>query len=93
MPAKAPCDDDGKCPQAHEASDQSVEKVFAIMGVDVNDPEQVELFRRDLRFSGDLRRSVDSGFSTIGKTALAIMVGGFVMGAWAIIQAKLGISK
>jgi len=43
----------------------AVKEVFAILGVDVDDPEKVEEFRKDLRFGGDMRRMRDRGVLTI----------------------------
>ena len=37
-------------PQCQNIADKSVKKVFAILGVDIDDPQQVEEFREDLRF-------------------------------------------
>ena len=68
------------------AADAAVEKVFAILGVDVKKPESVEEFREDLRFGKRMRRMADHG-------QLA-MVGVFCLGiSWAIwegIKAKIG---
>ena len=38
------------CPHAAEAADTAVKKVFAILGVDVDVPKEVEQFRENLRF-------------------------------------------
>lgn len=83
------CDEE-KCPQARDSADIAVAKVFAIMGVDIGNPEQVARFQRDLRFSGDLRRKVDAGASTIFKTALAMIVAGGITAVWWAIKAKIG---
>ena len=57
-----------------EAIDRAVErstaKVFAILGVDVNDPESVEHFREDLRFSGKVRRMSEKGVAALIAAAL-----------------------
>lgn len=57
-----------------EAIDRAVErstaKVFAILGVDVADPESVERFREDLRFSGKVRRLSEKGFAAVVVAAL-----------------------
>lgn len=57
-----------------EAIDRAVErstaKVFAILGVDINDPESVEHFREDLRFSGKVRRLAEKGLAAIIVAAL-----------------------
>ncbi len=46
---------------AEAASDKAVKKTFAILGVDIDKPSEVEEFRKDLRFSGQLRRDVGRG--------------------------------
>lgn len=43
------------------AINRSTRKVFAILGVDLEDPESVEEFRKDLRFSGRVRRLCERG--------------------------------
>jgi hypothetical protein len=43
------------------ASDKSVKKMFAILGVNVDEPHEVEDFRKDLRFGSQLRRDVGRG--------------------------------
>jgi len=43
------------CPHIKEAADEAVKKVFAILGVDVDVPKEVEQFRENLRFSANMR--------------------------------------
>lgn len=43
----------------------AVKEVFALLGVDVDDPAKVEEFRKDLRFGGDMRRMRDRGVLAI----------------------------
>jgi O-acetyl-ADP-ribose deacetylase (regulator of RNase III) len=50
-----------ECPHAQESADRAVKKVFAILGVDIDDPEKVEEFRMDLRFGRSMRRAADRG--------------------------------
>lgn len=57
----------------------AVKEVFAILGVDVDDPEKVEEFRKDLRFGGDMRRMRDRGVLTmvgIVFTAIGVAIVG-----------------
>lgn len=49
---------------------RSTNKVFAILGVDLNDPESVERFREDLRFSGKVRRLTEKGMTAVIVAAL-----------------------
>lgn len=41
---------------AELAAQKAVQKTFAILGVNVDEPSEVEEFRRDLRFAGDMRK-------------------------------------
>lgn len=73
------------CPHIKQSADAAVKKVFAILGVDINDPRDVEKFREDLRFGGKLRRAADHGFLTM---VAAILVGALAV-IWVGITAKL----
>lgn len=58
------------CPHVKEAADEAVKKVFAILGVDVDVPKEVEQFRENLRFGASMRRAADKGmFAIIGAIA------------------------
>ena len=48
-------------PQCQEIADKAVKKVFAILGVNIDDPSEVEEFREDLRFGKRLRKYSDYG--------------------------------
>lgn len=50
------------CSQAGAAADNAVKKTFAILGVDIDHPEQVESFRASLRFGDRLRKAADKSF-------------------------------
>ena len=74
------------CPHAETAADSAVRKVFAIFGVDVDIPKDVETFREDVRFGGKVRRSADRvGIVIVGAAAL-----GIVYALWEGIRAKVG---
>lgn len=45
----------------HFVAEDAVRRVFAILGVDIDQPESVEEFREDLRFGRKLRRIADHG--------------------------------
>ncbi len=66
----------------------AVKEVFALLGVDVDDPEKVEEFRKDLRFGGAMRRATDKGISSIVGVAAAMMVTALGMGLVALISAN-----
>lgn len=79
------CSEDDAIIQA--AADHAVKKTFAILGVDIADPESVEEFRQDLRFGKRMRKMSDHG-----QLALAAMF--FIGLGWAVfegIKSKMGI--
>lgn len=62
------------CPHVAEAADNAVKKVFAILGVDVDVPREVEQFRENLRFGASMRRAADKGMlAIIGAIAVGAM--------------------
>lgn len=76
-----------KCDQelCQEAADKAVQKVFAILGVDIHKPESVEEFRADLRFGKKLRRASDHGFMVL----VGILTVGFAAALWAGVVQKV----
>ena len=74
------------CPHIKEAADEAVKKVFAILGVDVDVPKEVEQFRENLRFGANMRRAADKGMlAIIGAVAVAGLAA-----MWAGIVSKMG---
>jgi hypothetical protein len=73
-------------PDASEAADQAVRKVFAILGVDIDRPESVEEFREDLRFGRRMRRAADHGF--LALVGLAVVGLGAVI--WSGVLTRVG---
>lgn len=66
--------DADNCPHAAEAADHAVRKVFAILGVDVDVPKDVEDFRENLRFGASMRRAADKGvMAVVGIVAVGMM--------------------
>lgn len=82
------CDEkDAKtCPYAVDSAEIAVKKVFAILGVDVEVPKEVEEFRQNLRFGATMRRAVDKGI----MTAVGVIFVSAVVGLWSGIISKLG---
>lgn len=74
------------CPHVKEAADEAVKKVFAILGVDVDVPKEVEEFRENLRFGASMRRAADKGMLTI----IGVLVTAMLAVLWAGIMAKMG---
>ena len=75
---------------AHKASDEAVKKVFAILGVNIDIPWEVEEFRKDLRFGGDLRRFVHESTMKMFFVVVGAVVLGAVYTLWEGIKAKVG---
>jgi hypothetical protein len=74
-------------PQCQEVADKAVKRVFAILGVDVDDPREVEEFREDLRFGKRLRKYSDYGTMAI----VAAVCVAIAAALWAGVISKLGI--
>ena len=65
------------CLHAKESAELAVKKVFAILGVDIDVPKEVEEFRENLRFGASMRRAADKGliaFVGVIVTALAAAI-------------------
>jgi hypothetical protein len=75
-----------ECPHAQESAELAVKKVFAILGVDIDVPKDVEEFRENLRFGATMRRASDRGMlAIVGAVAVALMAA-----LWAGIVSKVG---
>ena len=66
--------DANDCPHANESAEAAVKKVFAILGIDVDVPKEVEDFRRDLRFTGDLRKDLNDSKRLALKILLTAVI-------------------
>ena len=53
------------CEKTEEAADKAVKKVFAIFGVDVDVPKEVEEFRVGLRFGNDMQKYAKRGMMAL----------------------------
>jgi hypothetical protein len=74
------------CPHIKEAADEAVKKVFAILGVDVDVPKEVEQFRENLRFGANMRRAADKGMLAI----IGVLVTAMLAALWAGVVSKIG---
>lgn len=74
------------CPQVQQAAEDAVRKVFAILGVDVDVPKEVEEFRENLRFGASMRRAADKGLLTVAG-GIAV---GITAAIWAGVVSKIG---
>lgn len=66
-------------PACQEAADRAVKKVFAILGVDIDSPAEVEAFREDLRFGRRMRRTADQGVIAF----IGVVAAGLAAALWA----------
>lgn len=66
-----------RCELAEMAAERAVERVFAHLGVDVNNPESVASFQDDLRFGRRLRKSSEHG--TLAFIALVASAIGYAL--------------
>ncbi|WP_286931355.1 hypothetical protein [Marinobacter sp.] len=74
---------------AQEAADRAVAKVFAMLGVDIKNPRQIEDFRMDLRLARYMRQWLEKGvMATAGILFVGLCAAVFVG-----IQTKLGVGK
>lgn len=77
-----------ECPantKCQEIANESVKRVFAILGVDIDDPQQVEEFREDLRFGRRLRKYSDYGTMAV----VAAVFVAIAAAVWAGIVSKV----
>lgn len=77
-----PCNYEGderrkECPFATAAADKAVKDVFAILGVNVDEPREVENFRKGLRWGETMYR-----FTSRGAMATAVIIAGLVVTAF-----------
>lgn len=70
---------------AKEAADASVRKTFAILGVDIDDPRQVEEFREVLRFAKRMNRIAEHGTLAV----VAVFAAAMCAAVWAGIVSKI----
>lgn len=80
------CRSQNDCPHAEESAKKAVKMVFAILGVDVDSPKEVEEFRENLRFGASMRRAADKGWMAIAGAAAI----GVASAVWVGVGAILG---
>lgn len=84
-PKPAGCPALDRCDLADDAAEKAVRKVFAILGVDVDQPESVESFRKDLRAAQSIRKASDHAY----LAGLAVIIGAALTALWHGIKALL----
>ncbi|MFH1010331.1 MAG: hypothetical protein V1784_03750 [bacterium] len=77
------------CPNVQRAADLAVKKVFAILGVDIDKPDQIECFQQDLRFGRHMRRISDKVTVAVYVTVATIFVTAVATAVWAGIVVLL----
>lgn len=74
-----------RCDFADQSARAAVKHVFEILGVNVDDPKQVEEFRKDLRFGQSMRHL--AGHSLLAMTLAAAAFAGAAF--WAGLKLKI----
>lgn len=69
-----------KCIAAEAAADTAVKKTFAILGVDIEDPQQVKRFQDSLRFSEKLNNIADKSATTFVLALVMASVAALLLG-------------
>ena len=70
-----------ECNKPEMAADSAVKKVFAILGVDVDKPEDVDQFRQGLRFGEAMHKYAKYGMLVMVGVFSAAAAGAMVLGA------------
>lgn len=76
-------------PHTDEAAKKAVKDVFAILGVDIDSPAQVEEFRKSLRWGDSMRKITEQGKLVAWGAIVLTILGIFATG----ILAKLGLTE
>jgi hypothetical protein len=63
---------------AEEAAAKALTQLFLTLGIDVNDPKDVKALQEDLRYSRSLRESSAAVKQHALKTAIGVVVSGFL---------------
>ena len=80
--------DCGTKPECAEIADRAVRKTFAILGVNIDNPESVEEFRQDLRFGKKLRKLSDHGTMAFFAAVAIAIVGALWIGITSTIKGE-----
>jgi hypothetical protein len=80
--------DCGTKPECAEIADRAVRKTFAILGVNIDNPESVEEFRQDLRFGKKLRKLADHGTMAFFAAVAIAVVGALWIGITQTIKGE-----
>ena len=70
-----------------KAITRAVKQAFSHLGVDINDPKELQRFRDDLRFGGVFRNAASNGFFAL----IAAVCGGIGLSIWLLLKERMGI--
>lgn len=71
---------------AHQSVDLAVRQAFGHMGVDIDDPKDLQTFRDDLRFGGVFRSAATKSFFAL----VAAIFGGIGLSIWMVFKDQFG---
>ncbi len=69
-----------RCQYAEDAADRAVEKTFARLGVDVNNPSELKKFQESLRFGEKLLNMADKGMIAAIVTGVGMLMAALFLG-------------
>jgi DNA helicase IV len=69
-----------RCQYAEDAADRAVEKTFARLGVDVNNPSELKKFQDSLRFGEKLLNMADKGIIAAIVTGVGMLMAALFLG-------------
>lgn len=70
-----------------DAANKAVKIAFSHLGVDVDNPTELQNFRDDLRFGGVFRQAMSRSFMAV----IAAIFGGIGFSLWLVFKDKFGI--
>lgn len=70
-----------------DTANKAVKIAFSHLGVDVDDPTELQNFRDDLRFGGVFRQAVSRSFMAV----IAAIFGGIGFSLWLVFKDRFGI--
>lgn len=76
------------CAMAAEVARSTVREVFAVLGIDVANPEDIRHFQANMAYLWRLRKLSEKIGMTIILTAAALITGGVVTVLWEALRSK-----
>lgn len=70
-----------------DTANKAVKIAFSHLGVDINNPTELQNFRDDLRFGGVFRQAVSRSFMAV----IAAIFGGIGFSLWLVFKDRFGI--